>query len=43
VFKGSLSQQDKNTIIKLKESMNTKRSINKKEENLLKNKVYITK
>jgi hypothetical protein len=42
-FKGSLSQQDKNTIIKLKESMNTKRLINKKEENLLKNKVYITK
>lgn len=42
-LKGSLSQEEKDIITKLKESMNTKRLISEKEENLLKQKVSITK
>jgi hypothetical protein len=41
--KGSLTQRDKDTLMRLKESMNTKRLISEKEENFLKNKVLITK
>jgi hypothetical protein len=43
-LKGSLSQQEKDIITQMKESMNTKRLIiSEKEENLLNQKVSITK